>query len=334
VTGPFRLSIQPRAAALFAAVLLTAGCGAAATATPSPTATSTPTAEPTATPLALIREPVSGIVQNTVTYAGIEFTAKEAFLSNQGPRDYADDVASPEPTEISHLFIVVSGRNTTQHQPLLDAEILSLVLADGTIIEPTDLFGRGEDFMRPATGAAADGFVAFEVEPGLNVSGASLRIGKAPDRPAVLLLTSAQPAPEYPVTLQVSGEARGIGVTNGGKLLYTLLGGGLHADNPLEAPNNETGWRANEDELFLVLDIRILMEEGRVEGTFKEQFRLIVGGAPREPWNSPEGGSFGPGAAVDTKVGWLIPASTTDIVLQVGDPAMDPGTIPITLPGA
>jgi hypothetical protein len=74
------------------------------------------------------------------------------------------------------------------------------------------------------------------------------------------------------------------------------------------------------------------MESGSLEGTFKDQFRLIVDGAPRAPYNSPEGDSIGPGAAVDTQVGWLIPASAKSVTLQVGDSAKDPGTIAITLP--
>ena len=318
-------------------LLLAAGCGAAATSTPTatPASAATPaiTPEPTETPLALVREPVAGLLKNQVAYAGVTYALTDAFVSNEDPRDYAEDVASPEPSESFYAYLVLSGNNTTQHRPDLDVGIYSLLLADGKAIEPRDLFGRGEAFVAPAAGAAADGFLAFEVDPDVELAGASLRIGKTPDRPASLFLTTAQPAPDYPVVLTVSGEARGIGVTNGGQLVYTLLGGGLFIDNPLEFPNYETGWRANEDELFLVLDIRLLLESGRLEGTFKDQFRLIVNGAPREPWNSPTGGSIGPGASVDTQVGWLIPASAREVILQVGDPAEDPGTIPIALPG-
>jgi hypothetical protein len=320
--------------AICAAVVLVAACGSAATPTPSPSPLVTPTAEATPTPLALVREAVAALVKNSVTFAGIEYGVTDAFISNQSPRDYADKVPEPEPTETFHVFVLLSGNNPTQHRPDLDGGVFSLLLADGTALEATDLFGRGEGFIAPPAGAAEDGFLAFEVDLAVELEGAGLRIGKAPDRPAVLLLTAAQPAPQYLVQLDVTGEARGIGVTNAGKLLYTLLGGGLYIDNPLEFPNYDTGWRADENEFFLVLDIRILMESGRVEGTFKEQFRLIVDGAPREPWNSPEGGSFGPGASVDTKVGWLVPAGVTEVILQIGDPAEDPGTIPITLPGA
>lgn len=312
--------------------LLVSACGGGATPSPEPTQTAAATAtEPTETPLAVVRTEVSDLVKNEVTFAGIAYRVDEAFVSNEDPRGYAAG-GPPEATETFNAFLVMTGNNPTQHQILLDVGIFSLLLADGSAIEATDLFGRGDDFVSPAAGAADDGFVIFEVESGTSLTGARLRIGDPPDRPAELHLTAPQPAPAFPVELDVSGEAPGIGVTNGSQLLYTLLGGGLHIDNPLEFPNYETDWRANEDELFLVLDIRILMESGSLEGTFKDQFRLIVDGAPREPWNSPEGGSFGVGAAVDTQVGWLIPASARAVTLQVGDPAEDPGLIPVALP--
>jgi hypothetical protein len=341
------MSTQFRSLALgaplaIASVLLAAACSAPAappTASPIPSPvqlpTEAPTAEPTVgptdTPLVLVRTEVPGLAHNSVTFAGVEYSVTDAFVSNQEPRNYADG-ASPVPSEGSHAFVLMAGNNTSPRRPEVAVADFSLQLADGTAIEATDLFGRGADFMAPAASTAADGFLVFEVEPTVDLTAAGLRIGKAPDRPELLMLTGVQPPPAYPVVLEVSGEARGTGVTNGGNLLYTLLGGGLHIDNPLEFPNYDTGARANEDELFLVLDIRIMMESGRVEGTFADQFRLIVDGAPRAPWNSPAGDSIGPGAAVDTQVGWLIPAETTDVVLQVGDPAEDPGTIPITLP--
>jgi hypothetical protein len=313
-------------------LVLAAACAAPATITPTATPDlGTPTAEPTETPLALTSNEVPGLVKNKVTFAGVEYALKDAFVSNQDPRTYAEG-GSPEPTETSYAYLVMSGNNTTKHRPDLAVGIFSLLLADSTAIEATDLFGRGTDFIAPPARAAADGFLVFQVDPAVSLTGASLRIGKAPDRPALLLLTAQQPAPVYPIQLAAGGEARGIGVTNGSHLLYTLLGGGLYIDNPLEAPNYDTGPRANENELFLVLDIRILMESGSLEGTFADQFRLIVNGAPRAPWNSPTGGSIGVGAAVDTKVGWLIPADVTDVILQVGDPAHDPGTIAIALP--
>ena len=314
-------------------VLLVSACGGGATPSPLPTQTAaaTETPQPTETPLAVIRTEVSDLARNEVTFAGIVYRVDEAFVSNEDPRAYAAG-GPPEATETFHAFLVMTGNNPTQHRPQLNVGIFSLLLADGSAIEATDLFGTGDDFVAPAAGAADDGFVVFEVESGTSLSGARLRVGDPPDRTAELHLTAPQPAPAFPVELDVSGEVPGIGVTNGSQLLYTLLGGGLFIDNPLEFPNYETDWRANEDELFLVLDIRILMQSGSLEGTFKAQFRLIVDGAPREPWNSPEGGSFGEGAAVDTKVGWLIPASAREVTLQVGDPSEDPGLIPIALP--
>lgn len=313
------------------ALAILTSCGAPA-ATSAPTV-SQPTSAPSATPLALLKTEIPGLVKNAVTFANIEYTLSDAFVSNQDPSNYAAG-GSPKPTETSYAYLALSGKNPTQSRPDLSVKLFNLVLADGKQIPAKDLFGTGDEFIAPPANAAADGFLAFEVDPGADLTGASLRIGQSPDRPASLLLTASQPPAGYPVVLATTGKAHGTGVTNGSKLLYTLLGGGLYIDNPLEDPNYDTGARANEDQLFLVLDIRILMESGSLEGTFADQFRLLVDGTPRAPWNSPKGNSIGPGAAVDTKVGWLIPASAKDVVLQVGDPAKKPGTIPITLPAA
>ncbi|HYN68727.1 MAG TPA: hypothetical protein VEX41_00780 [Candidatus Eisenbacteria bacterium] len=321
-----------RAAALSAGLVMVVGACGTPAATVAPTAAApVVTAEPTPTALALTHEAIPGLAKNSVTFANVEYTLTDGFVSNQDPRNYAAE-ASPEPTESTRVFLLLSGQNPTAGRPELSAELFNLVLADGKPIAADPLFGDGEAFIAPPSNATEDGFLAFEVQPGTDLDGATLAIGKAPDRIATLVLTGAQPKPDYPVTLSLSGEAPGIGITNSSQLVYTLLGEGLYIDNPLEFPNYDTGARANDDELFLVLDIRMLMESGSVEGTFKDQFRLIVDGAPRAPWNSPDGGSIGPGAAVDTRVGWLIPADAKAVTLQVGDPAKEPGLIEITLP--
>jgi hypothetical protein len=319
-------------AAAFASglAIAVAACGSPA-ATVAPTAEPVATAEPTPTALAVTHEAIPGLVRNSVTFANIEYTLTDGFVSNQDPRNYADK-ASPEPTEATRVFLLVSGKNPTSSRPGLVAEVFRLVLGDGKSVAADALFGDGEDFIAPPANATADGFLAFEVQPGTSLDGASLSIGLPPDRVAALMLTGSQPKETYPIKLAASGEARGIGITNSSKLLYTLLDGSLYIDNPLDSPNYDTGVRANDDELFLVLDIRLLMESGTLEGTFKDQFRLLVDGAAKAPWNSPKGDSIGVGASVDTQVGWLIPASAKAVTLQVGDPTKEPGTIAITLP--
>jgi hypothetical protein len=320
-----------RAPALATALALTVGACGSPAATVAPTSEPVATAEPSPTALAVTHETIAGLTKNSVTFANVEYTLTDGFVSNQDPRNFADK-ASPEPTEATRVFLLLSGKNPTASRPELSAELFNLILGDGKPIAADPLFGDGEDFIAPPSNATADGFLAFEVQPGTELNGANLAIGKAPDRIATLVLTDAQPKAAYPVKLAVSGEARGIGITNSSKLLYTLLDGGLYIDNPLDSPNYETGARANDDELFLVLNIRIFMESGTLEGTFKDQFRLLIDGAAKAPWNSPKGDSIGVGASVDTQVGWLIPASAKAVTLQVGDPTKEPGTIAITLP--
>jgi len=86
-------------AVLLISLVLVAACGSAATPQSSPSAVpGTPTAEPTETPLALVRTEVSGLLTNGVTYAEVEYSLKDAFVSNQDPRNYAEG-GSPEPSE-------------------------------------------------------------------------------------------------------------------------------------------------------------------------------------------------------------------------------------------
>ena len=320
-----------RSALLAAVFALVAGACGTPAATVAPTAEPVATAGPSPTALAVTNEAIPALARNSVTFANIEYTLADGFVSNQDPRNYADK-ASPEPTEATRVFLLLSGKNPTSIRPELSAELFNLVLDSGKEIAADPLFGDGEDFIAPASNATADGFLAFEIQPGTELRNSSLAIGKTPDRIAVLALTTSQPKAAYPIKLAVSGEARGIGITNSSKLLYTLLDGGLYIDNPLESPNYETGARANDDELFLVFGVRMFMESGTLEGTFKDQFRLLVDGAAMAPWNSPKGDSIGVGASVDTQIGFLIPTSAKAVTLQVGDPTKEPGTIAITLP--
>lgn len=325
--GLIRLLAGSLAGALAASL---AACGAPA-ASVSPSSAPTQTAAPTATPLVLVETPVVGVVTNSVTFTDVTYTLTGAVISNREPRTFTAG-GEPELGTTLHAFLSLRGENAVDRRSETRATDFTLLLADGAELAVTELFGTGDEFIAPGSHAAADGYLAFEVAEEVDLAGAQLRIGQAPDRPAFLNLTADQPAPDYPIELEVSGEAPGIGVTNASQLRYTAVGGALHVDNPLDDQNNDTGRRANVDELFLVLEIRIFMESGSVEGTFKDQFRLIVDGVPREPWNFPDGGSIGPGAAVDTQVGWLIPADAATLELQVGDPEADPGLIDVDLP--
>jgi hypothetical protein len=305
----------------------------AAVPTPTPTTEqeTTPTEAPAADELTLSETEIPGLLQNSVTFTDVTYTITAGIVSNQAPRTFgAGGEPTVEPT--LHLFLSMNGSNATQRRSELTITDFALVLADGTEVPITRVFGPSEAFITPPPHAAADGYLAFPVDPDLDLVGAQLRIGQPPDRPAFIALTDPQPEPDYPIALNVTGEAPGIGITNRSQMRYTVLGGQLHIDNPLDAPNRETGRRANVDELFLVLDMRVLIETGRAEGLFADQFRLFVDGVPRAPYHWPAGGNLSQGAAVDTQVGWLIPADATELVLQVGDPDEDPGLIPVELP--
>ena len=123
-----------------AALAILSSCGApAATSVPS---LSQPTAEPSATPLAVIKTEIPGLVKNAVTFANIEYTLTDAFVSNQDPSNYAAG-GSPKPTETSYTYLALSGKNPTKSRPDLSIQLFNLVLADGKEVPAKDLLDRG-----------------------------------------------------------------------------------------------------------------------------------------------------------------------------------------------
>jgi hypothetical protein len=188
--------------------------------------------------------------------------------------------------------------------------------------------------------AAVDTFLAFEVPPDVDLTGAVLRIGAAPDRPASLPLTGEVPSPEYPQTVDVEGSAEGIGPTNGGTIVFTLVDGTLSEDRPHERSNSPTGLRADTGELFLVLHVQAEKVEGRGNDILgPDAFRLLVDGTPRAPWDvatdplgSNDSPTAMPNAVVDAWVAFLTPTDASEFALLAGDLSDEPGTIPVELP--
>jgi hypothetical protein len=187
--------------------------------------------------------------------------------------------------------------------------------------------------------SAVQSFLSFAVHEGVTLAEAVLRVGSPPDRIASLPLTGAVPEPVYPLELDVSGSAEGVGPTNPGTVVFTLLGASLHEDKPHEHSTSPTGHRANADELFLVLHVRAEKASGGPDLLGTGAFRLVVDGVPQAPWDSaghPAGSAGSPqlaaGAAVDAWVAFLIPTSATELALQVGRFDQDPGLIPVNLP--
>ena len=137
----------------------------------------------------------------------------------------------------------------------------------------------------------------------------------------------------------MSGSAEGVGPTNGGTFVFTVVDITLSEDRPHEHANSPTGLRADEDELFLVVHVQAEKVAGRGNDLLSvDAFRLLVDGLPRSPWDtaidplgSNESPTAEPGAVEDAWVAFLVPIDATELALQAGDLA-DPGVIPLNLP--
>lgn len=328
------------------AVALAACTGGAVDTTTTTIAVTTTTVPPTTAttvpePL-LVSEDLAGFEPRSVVFANLELAVTGVRLSNQDLRSYAEGGEPEVDEERFHAFLDVTATNR-----------MSSTLADGLEVETYQLrigeevFPAAEEmgFLSDLTGlispnTAVDTFLAFPVPADTDLGGATLVIGVPPDRPATLPLTGSVPEPVFPIEVELEGSAEGVGPTNQGTVVFTVLGAVLSEDLPQEQATSPTGLRADEDELFLVLHVRAEKVAGPgAELLNTDTFRLLVDGTPRSPWDSaadPAGSpgppTLDPGAAADAWVAFLIPVDSRDLVLEVGDFAADPGLIPIPLP--
>ena len=335
-----------RGVPVFVAVLLAASCGGgeattttstAATGTVEETTTTSTTSVPT-----VVTESLAGFQPRAIVFANVQFTVTAVSLSNQDLRSYAEG-GEPVPGDQFHALLDLSVLNTMSATQTsgLDVDIYRLALGGTSYSAAADMafLSEATSIIRPSTGV--DTFLAFPVPQGTDLTGAVLVIGSPPDRTAELPLTGDVPDPAYPIAVELSGSADGVGPTNGGTIEFTVLGATLSEDTPHERANSPTGLRADEAELFLVLHVRAHKTEGRGGDLLAgpEAFRLVVDGVPRAPWDVADtfGGSDGsplaePGVAVDAWVAFLIPSDPVELALEVGDPAEETGLIALDLP--
>ena len=306
--------------------------------TTTTTATSTTEAEPV-----LMSTALAGFEPRSVVFANVDFNITQAWISNQEPRSYAED---GEP--------VIDEENFYAYLDITAVNMMSSTQTSGMGVETYKLVVDGREFaadfsmsflsevagiIPPNTGV--DTFLAFPVPEDIDLTNAILIIGVPPDRLGELALTGEVPEPIYPVQFELTGSAEGVGPTNGGTIVFTVLDGTLSEDQPHEHANSPTGLRANEDELFFVIHVRAEKISGRGGDVLGggNGYRLLVDGVPRAEWDSaihPDGSNESPfaepGVAADGWVAFLVPIDAAELVLQVGDFEENPGEIPLELP--
>src|SRR5690606_25164237 len=80
--------------------------------------------------------------------------------------------------------------------------------------------------------------------------------------------------------------AEGVGPTNGGTIVFTVLDVTYAIDRPLEESNSPTGNRADEGEVFLTIHLRAEKTSGRGNDVLQGGLRLRVDDAPIAPWDA------------------------------------------------
>jgi hypothetical protein len=331
---------------ILAVALVVASCGGSGaeetttTAAPPTTAASTTTSE--SEPVLIVDE-LEGFEARSVTFANIEFTITGVKVSNQELRSYAEG-GEPEIADTYHAFLDITAVNrmSSTMSEGLEPQTYGLDIG-GTVVTAADEMDFLSDlasFIRANTGVSS--FLAFPVPAGTVLEDALLVIGVPPDRQARLALTGPVAPATYPIEIDLEESAAGVGTTNGGSLEFTVLQISLTEDLPQEHATSPTGHRADEGEIFLV--VHALVEHvgdrgGEHLASTTGPWRLLVDGIPRAPWtvsDRPGGSPGGPiveaGAAVDAWVAFIVPTDADEYVLQVGDPAEDPGLIPLPLP--
>jgi hypothetical protein len=328
-----------------AVALALTGCGGptAATTTTAPATTTSTTAATTTTteaaPVLEVRE-LEGFEERSTIFANIELTITGARSSNQDPRSYADGDPNPVVDETTtYAYLDVRATNLTGSSQIgIGIEAFRLVVAGIEIAPDSTMSFLSEvaALIRPNT--AVESFLAFPVEPAADLGGAVLVVGAPPDRTEELPLTGPAPVADYPVSVELTGSAEGVGPTNGGTIVFTTLDAVLAEDRPHEHSTSPTGERADEGELFLVIHVTAEKVSGRGNDLLSDAFRLLVDGEPLAPWDVAEdaGGSVAPptvipGAVTEAWAAFLVPIDATNLALQVGAFDQEPGVIPLDL---
>ncbi len=325
-------------------LLVVASCTGTATDTTYPPTTVLPTtAPPTTIPPTtptteedpvLIEADLVDFQPRSVVIANIELEITDVKVSNQELRSYADGT-DPVVSDATYAFLdIVASNLTTRSQIGLGDDVFRLVV-DGTETVPDDSMSFLSDVgSLIAANTTVNSFLAGPVAEDVDLANAVLVVGALPDRIEELPLTGPLPVADYPVTVELEGTAEGIGPTNAGTVVFSLLAATLAEDRPHADATSPTGERADVGELFLVLHVRAEKTSGRGLELLSDAFRLLVDGVPRAPWDVADdpGGSPGvprvaPGAAVDAWVAFLVPDDAGELMLQVGDFEEDPGLI-------
>jgi hypothetical protein len=325
-----------RAAALVATVgLVLAGCGS----DPEfdiPDVSDDPslsTARPTRDPFwpqgsfEPIEAELTGTLPRSMEFQGVRFTVDRARITNTHPYTIFGD---PRPGELLFVVLDVTAENTTDEATRyqFNEEAFGLRTYSGQLLPIVDPIGI-YDFSRLEPRQTQSDQLVFGTHAADVLDGASLLVGRPPDSPAILALTSPPREPLYPTDVV----AVSAGPTQAGPISWTVTRGQASLDLPAGVCCPETGARADDGELFVTLTIR-----GTVRGSQYGQasvtsslVRLVADGQADEPFGFEGQANVKEGTPYEFDVTWLIAADVGSLALEVGTGTSEVRTIELSI---
>ena len=238
-----------------------------------------------------------------LTYAGLQFTATKAVISNR-----IDDMLPIDNTRPEIADITFSVANTLKEGVRIEGGLWQLRLGDGSVYKQiySDGFEPRDTKERK---------ISFRVPANSQWTGAQIVLDEQDKEPATLVLDGDVPPSQYPVNIPVSG------VDTVAKKPSTLTYNIVKATMDVDA----FGKRSALDKRYLTLTVRVTDKgPGGGGGYFlPEYFRLLTDGDPSQPETSSDSG-LNSGGTQDYTMSYVVPKNVSMVDLEVGKPDEGP----------
>src|SRR5262249_36331842 len=272
---PFRYARKYLPIALLVSALTACGQSGASRPAEQPTAVSqevapTPEALPTidenplagSSDIAPFKLPLDAPLPRGAAYASMDWVITEAMIDNTMISLF-DSNKRTDAYRAARITLRI--KNPLSGYASIDHDIVRLRLGDGKSYQPDD----STPLDLPQGNAETTTKLAFRVPADATWQGAALVIGEAHKEPAELALEGPAPKPAFPAELPGGATA------TAQKTDYSVVSAALDLDY--------NGERIVQGKRFLALTMRVTFNGQPNLGVTKDNFRLLVDGAPMAP---------------------------------------------------
>jgi hypothetical protein len=286
---------------------------------------------PDGVPIEAYDEIFAGALPQTTEFAGARFTVQSARVTNLHPYPMFDD---PPPQDVAYGILALQVENLTDVEIDygFDDEAFALQTWGGAELPAVHSPGvRPIDRLEP--GQTATDEVAFGLPERDALADAALLIGKPPDARAAVSLSAPTSANLLPAPI-AAGRPSPI---HAGSIDWTILDGLASLDAPVGVCCPETGQRADDGELFAVVNLR-----GTVSGSLYGQtsittdlVHLVADGVESKALDFGGEANVPEGESIDLSMSWLVPSDAGTLVLRFDGDDAGPVEVPLTIgPGS